>query len=79
MLFLLPHADVCDNAKILIFQQITTEGAITHEVIHATYKLLKVRGFELDDEEAWAYLGGYLTEKYYEYLRENDPDLKSDD
>ena len=55
------------------------EGSFTHEIIHAAYKLLKVRGFDLDDEEAWAYLGGYLTEKYYDFMRENDPDFKSED
>lgn len=74
------YTGMLDNGTVIIFlRHKFAEGAITHEMIHAAYKLLKVRGFELDDEEAWAYLGGYLTEKYYEYLRENDPDLKSDD
>lgn len=78
------HPELCagctwllDNNTVLVFiRNKWNEGEVAHEMIHAAYKLLKPRGFDLDDEEIWAYLGGYLTEEYYNYLREKDPDLK---
>lgn len=69
-----------DNNTVLVFiRNKWNEGEVAHEMIHAAYKLLKPRGFDLDDEEIWAYLGGYLVEEYYNYLRDNDDELRSGD
>lgn len=42
-----------------------------HEIYHIAYNILKPRGIE--DEEAWAYLIGYITEMFYDlYLEKED-------
>lgn len=61
-----------DNGGILVYvRHPTWEGDVAHEIFHAANKILTDRGFNLDEDgEPWAYLIGYLTDKYYEALSE---------
>lgn len=42
---------------------------ITHEITHAVYEILTTRGlkFNKHNEEAYAYLVGYLTEQFFRF------------
>lgn len=44
---------------------------VAHEIFHVAYKMLAARG--VDDEETTAYLIGYLTEQFYEWM---DPETR---
>lgn len=47
------------------------EGDVAHEIYHVANKILCSRGVTHDaDGEAWAYLIGWLTEEYYNMLKE---------
>ena len=54
-----------DPINILtLFKDAPTENMVAHEVYHIACRVLQPRGIE--DEEAWAYLIGYLTEMFYD-------------
>lgn len=49
-----------------------SEHDVAHEILHTTNDILGSRGItaDFDNDEAQAYLCGYLTKKYYEYIYE---------
>lgn len=49
---------------ITIFHDEPNNKVTAHEIYHIAYRILSVRGIE--DEEAWAYLIGYITEMFYD-------------
>ena len=49
---------------MVIFRERPSHKIVAHELYHVAYRILKQRGIE--DEEAWAYLIGYLTEMFYD-------------
>lgn len=49
---------------ITVFNVEPNNKVVAHEIFHITHKVLAPRGIE--DEEAWAYLIGYLTEMFYD-------------
>ncbi len=55
---------------ITIFISDTSYRAVAHEIYHLCHLIMTKRGIQ--DEEAWAYLIGYVTEKYYELKEEKD-------
>ena len=56
---------------ITIFKEEPNNKVVAHEIYHIAYRILQPRGIE--DEEAWAYLIGYLTEMFYDlYLDKID-------
>lgn len=61
-----------DSGAIMVFiRHAYLEEDVAHEIFHAANRILYKRGFELDEGgEAWAYLIGYLTRKYYESIEE---------
>ena len=60
-----------DSGDVLVYiRHAEYEGDVSHEIYHAANKVLVQRGFEAVDEEAWAYLIGYLTDEYYDALRD---------
>jgi hypothetical protein len=46
------------------FKDEPTNNMVAHELYHVACRVLQPRGIE--DEEAWAYLIGYLTEMFYD-------------
>ena len=54
---------------MVIFREEPTNKVVAHELYHVAYRVLKQRGIE--DEEAWAYLIGYLTEMFYNLFLDN--------
>ena len=54
---------------ITIFMSDTSHRTVAHEIYHLCHLIMTKRGIQ--DEEAWAYLIGYITEKYYK-LKEGD-------
>ena len=53
-----------DPINILtLFKDNPTENMVAHEVYHIACRVLQPRGIE--DEEAWAYCIGYITEMFY--------------
>lgn len=61
----LSHSDV-----ITIFMSDTSHRTVAHEIYHLCHLIMTKRGIK--DEEAWAYLIGYITEKYYELKDEKN-------
>lgn len=56
---------------ITVFNCEPNNKVVAHEIFHIAYRVLTPRGIE--DEEAWAYLIGYLTEMFYDlYLDKID-------
>lgn len=51
-----------------VFKNKPTQKVIAHEIYHIAYNVLKPR--QIDDEEAWAYLIGYLTEEFFNLYNE---------
>lgn len=49
---------------ITIFMSDTSYKTVAHEIYHLCHLIMTQRGVQ--DEEAWAYLIGHITEKYYE-------------
>jgi hypothetical protein len=51
-----------------------THGVIAHEVMHAVHEILTTIGMKLsnDSEEAYAYLTGWLIDKVYKVVSENN-------
>ena len=56
------------NSLMTVFKNKPTQKVIAHEIYHIAYNVLKPR--EIEDEEAWAYLIGYLTEEFYDLYEE---------
>lgn len=48
----------------VVFRDEPNNKVVAHELFHVAYNILKFRGIE--DEEAWAYLIGHLTEMFYD-------------
>lgn len=50
-----------------------SKGYIAHEILHTTNKILGSRGVvaDFENDEAQTYLDGYLTDKFYEALKED--------
>ena len=63
-----------DSGAIIVYlRHADYEEDVAHEIFHAANRILCKRGFELDESgEAWAYLVGYLTRKFYEALKEKN-------
>lgn len=54
-----------------VFHDTPEHKVVAHEIYHIAYNILKPRGIE--DEEAWAYLIGHITEMFYDlYLEKED-------
>jgi len=49
---------------ITVFKCEPNNKVVAHEIFHIAHRVLTLRGIE--DEEAWAYLIGYLTEMFYD-------------
>ena len=49
---------------VTFFKDEPTNNMVAHEIYHVACRVLQPRGIE--DEEAWAYLIGYLTEMFYD-------------
>jgi len=62
------------GSSITIFNSEPSFKAVAHEIYHIAYRILKPRGIE--DEEAWAYLIGYITEMFYDLY--NEPQEQED-
>ena len=58
----------------VVFRDKPNNKVVAHELFHVVYNVLHHRGIE--DEEAWAYLIGYLTEMFYDLYLDN---VKTDD
>ena len=54
---------------LVVFRDEPNNKVVAHELFHVAYNILKHRGIE--DEEAWAYLIGYLTEMFYDLFLDN--------
>lgn len=54
---------------MVIFREEPSNKIVAHELYHVAYRILKQRGIE--DEEAWAYLIGHLTEMFYDLYLDN--------
>lgn len=52
------------------FSESYSHGTLSHEIGHAVYIILRDRGLTLTDssQEAYMYLGGFITEKIYRYI-----------
>jgi len=59
---------VSEDNPICIFPIEPTPGTVAHEIYHICYKIMTSRNIQ--DEEAWAYLIGYITKTYYEIREE---------
>ena len=55
---------------LIVFNSDPSPKAVAHEIFHAAYRILNPRGIE--DEEAYAYLIGYITETFYQVKAEYD-------
>lgn len=53
----------------VVFRDEPNNKVVAHELYHVAYNVLHHRGIE--DEEAWAYLIGYLTEMFYDLYLDN--------
>ena len=73
------NPDTCNGATfildkgdyVIFIRHKDYEGDVAHEIFHVANKILCSRGvFHEADGEAWAYLIGWLTEQYYDMLRD---------
>lgn len=55
---------------IVVFWDEPNNKIVAHELFHVAYRILNTRGIE--DEEAWAYLIGHLTETFYDLYLQQD-------
>ena len=62
------------TSTITVFHDEPNNKIVAHEIYHIAYRILNPRGIE--DEEAWAYLIGYLTEMFYDLYLEKDETTK---
>ena len=53
---------------LIVFNSEPSPKAVAHEIFHAAYQILNPRGIE--DEEAFAYLIGHITEMFYDAYAE---------
>ena len=53
---------------LIVFNSEPSPKAVAHEIFHAAYQILHPRGIE--DEEAFAYLIGHITEMFYDAYAE---------
>lgn len=60
---------------ITIFMSDTSPRTVAHEIYHLCHLIMTKRGIQ--DEEAWAYLIGYVTENYYK-LKEGKNEVKEE-
>ena len=60
----------CVFNAFTVFRDEPNNKVVAHEIYHIAYNVLKPRGVE--DEEAWAYLIGFLTEMFYDLYLEKD-------
>ena len=61
----------CGTNCITVFNVEPNNKVVAHEIFHIAHRVLVPRGIE--DEEAWAYLIGYVTEMFYDlYLDKID-------
>lgn len=60
---------ICDSSGIVFvrFKENPEHSTVAHEFLHATFFILNDRGLSLEagSEEAYAYLLGYLLDKFY--------------
>lgn len=68
----------CDNGDYVVYlrQENPKVGNVAHEIFHVANKILYHRGVTYDsDAEAWAYLIGFITQRFYRALA-HDTKLK---
>ena len=53
-----------------VFRLQPTKRSVAHEIYHIVYNILKPR--EIEDEEAWAYCIGYVTEMFYKLFSQKN-------
>lgn len=53
-----------------VFRLHPTTKSVAHEIYHIVYNILKPR--EIEDEEAWAYCIGYVTDMFYKLYSQTD-------
>ena len=63
---------VSDEDFLCVFFEPDNPKVIVHELFHVCHKIMTERNIE--DEEAWAYLMGYLVHMYYEIKNKNHTD-----
>lgn len=60
------------NDYIIYIREKTNHGDIAHEIFHACNRLLTRLEFAHEETaEGWAYLIGYVTNKFYEMMERN--------
>lgn len=60
-----------DTNVFCVFGCEPNNKVVAHEIYHIAYNILKPR--RIEDEEAWAYLIGHLTEMFYDlYLEDGE-------
>ena len=63
-----------DNYHLIISSQYLTHDTIAHEVYHAAVRVTEDR--DVTDEEAQAWLAGYMTGEIYKFLQKKDLRIK---
>lgn len=55
---------------LVVFRENPTPKIVSHELFHVAYNILHYRGIE--DEEAWAYLIGYLADMFCDLYNDQE-------
>jgi hypothetical protein len=63
-----------DKYYLLLSSQHLSHNTIAHEIYHAVVRITEDR--DISDEEAQAWLMGYLTEMVYQFLNKKDVKIK---
>ena len=63
-----------DKYYLLLSSQHLSHNTIAHEVYHAVVRITEDR--DISDEEAQAWLMGYITEMVYQFLNKKDVKIK---
>lgn len=64
----------CDNGDFIVYMRSDDPSVevVSHEIFHVANKILYYRGVTFDsDAEAWAYLIGHITKRFYRALGED--------
>lgn len=58
---------------VVLIKHAHNPSCFTHELYHCVDRILKERGVEhSDDDEAYAYMVGWINEQYHKILKEFD-------
>ena len=63
-----------DKYYLLLSSQHLSHNTIAHEIYHAVVRITEDR--DISDEEAQAWLMGYITEMVYQFLNKKDVKIK---